>query len=73
MQFIICQWHADTMIKDITFFPLFQTSDPPPPPHPQLNLYLLLPMYNLFTEIIFCESVDNAQDSQIFSTFQEAD
>ena len=41
---------------------------------PQSKLWLLLPvcMY-LFTEYVFRESVDSAHNSQISSTFQEAD
>ena len=52
-------------------------SPPPPPadyPPPQSKLWLLLPVYMyLFTEYVFRESVDSAHNSQISSTFQEAD
>ena len=56
---------------------VFSVSSPPPAdyfPPPQSKLWLLLPVYMyLITEYVFRESVDSAHNSQISSTFQEAD
>ena len=41
----------------------------PPPPSSRSCIYC----YQVLTEYIFCESVDTAHNSQISSTFQEAD
>ena len=45
-------------------FPLL----PPPPPDEAVAAAT-----SVFTEYVFCESVDSAHNSQISSTFQEAD
>ena len=67
--------HCDFYQREFGSFPFLP---PPPPPQriisPQSKLWLLLPVYMyLFTEYVFRESVDRAHNSQISSTFQEAD
>ena len=46
---------------------------PPPPPPPPPPVEAVATAASVFTEYVFCESVDNAHHSQILSTFQEAD
>ena len=57
--------------KPVGSFPLH-------PPPPQRNIPIppveaVAAATSVFTEYVFCESVDNAHISQISSTFQEAD
>ena len=59
----------DTPFESTKIFGIYS----PSPQHnisPQPKRQLLLP---LLTEVIFCESVDNAHSSEVSSTFQEAD
>ena len=55
------------IIKWSGLFRYFPPVDYPPPP---VKTAAVLPV---FTEYVFCESVDSAHNSQISSTFQEAD
>ena len=51
-------------------FPPSPTADYSPPPPPNESVAAAT---SVFTEYVFCESVDSAHNSQISSTFQEAD
>ena len=50
------------------YFPPADYLPPPPPP-----VEAVAAATSLFTEYVFCESVDSAHNSQISSIFQEAD
>ena len=58
--------YGQLMTGSFPLFPSLAEYSPPP-------VEAVAAATNLFTEYVFCESVDNAHNSHISSTFQEAD